>query len=215
MAPSCSPAPCSGCSSRRYLQGGRGPPGTSPRGCWATPPRWAWPGVLLRSLNGVDPAFTSSARTTRPSPWGLVSSALTLRRLGGRVRPVDAWGFRRWPRSSFDRGREPAVAYLMAPFLLSLFALLTARSSGARTPTRPSGGDDGHRARPLGGLRLACRAPQRLDAVEGRDNPAVRPCHPEVLQSRRAPRDPPACHNGRCMPTSNECAWTRVWTSRV
>ena len=36
---------------------------------------------------------------------------------------VDVLGWRRWPRSLAIAGENPLVAYLMAPFLLSLFAL--------------------------------------------------------------------------------------------
>jgi predicted acyltransferase len=38
---------------------------------------------------------------------------------------ADILGFRRWPRSFTIAGENPLVAYLMAPFLLSVFALLT------------------------------------------------------------------------------------------
>jgi heparan-alpha-glucosaminide N-acetyltransferase len=79
-------------------------------------------GVLLRSLNGLHPAFIIS-KNHATVPWGLVSSALT----GGAWVVVfvlmDILGFRRWPRSFAIAGENPLVAYLMAPFLLSLFAL--------------------------------------------------------------------------------------------
>jgi hypothetical protein len=38
---------------------------------------------------------------------------------------VDVAGWRRWPRSFTIAGENPLIAYLMAPFLLSVFALST------------------------------------------------------------------------------------------
>ncbi len=71
------------------------------------------------------PAFIVS-KNHATVPWGLVSSALTWRRLGGSSSSWwTSWAFRRWPRSFAIAGENPLVAYLMAPFLLSVFALLT------------------------------------------------------------------------------------------
>jgi predicted acyltransferase len=81
-------------------------------------------GVLLRSLNGVHPAFIIS-KNHATVPWGLVSSALTCAAWAVLFVLVDILGFRRWPRSFTIAGENPLVAYLMAPFLLSLVALLT------------------------------------------------------------------------------------------
>jgi heparan-alpha-glucosaminide N-acetyltransferase len=81
-------------------------------------------GVLLRSLNVVHPAFIIS-KTHATVPWGLVSSALTCAAWAAVFVLVDILGFKRWPRSFTIAGENPLVAYLMAPFLLSLFALLT------------------------------------------------------------------------------------------
>ena len=80
-------------------------------------------GVLLRSLNGVHPAFIIS-KNHGTVPWGLVSSALTCAAWVAIFVLVDILGFRRWPRSVTIAGENPLVAYLMAPFLLSLFALV-------------------------------------------------------------------------------------------
>jgi predicted acyltransferase len=79
-------------------------------------------GLLLRSLNGVHPVFIIS-KSHATVPWGLVSSALTAGAWIGIFVLVDVWGFRRWPRSLVVAGENPLVAYLMAPFLLSLFDL--------------------------------------------------------------------------------------------
>ena len=46
-----------------------------------------------------------------------------MRRLGAVFVLVDVLGLARWPRSLSIAGENPLLAYLMAPFLLSLFAL--------------------------------------------------------------------------------------------
>jgi heparan-alpha-glucosaminide N-acetyltransferase len=79
-------------------------------------------GLLLRSLNGVHPAFIIS-KNHATAPWGLVSSALTAGAWVAVFVAADILGRRRWPRSFAIAGENPLVAYLMAPFLLSLFAL--------------------------------------------------------------------------------------------
>jgi predicted acyltransferase len=79
-------------------------------------------GLLLRSLNGVHPAFIIS-KNHATVPWGLVSSALTCGAWVAVFVLVDLLGVKRWPRSFTIAGENPLVAYLMAPFLLSLFAL--------------------------------------------------------------------------------------------
>ena len=89
-------------------------------------------GVLLRSLNGLHPAFIIS-KNHATVPWGLVSSALTCTAWVAVFVLVDILGFRRWPRSLAIAGENPLVAYLMAPFLLSLFALLTPLLGGTNT----------------------------------------------------------------------------------
>lgn len=79
-------------------------------------------GVLLRSLNGLHPAFIIS-KNHATVPWGLVSSALTCGAWVVVFVLVDILGHRRWPRYFAIAGGNPLVAYLMAPFLVSLFAL--------------------------------------------------------------------------------------------
>jgi hypothetical protein len=81
-------------------------------------------GLLLRTLHGVHPAFIIS-KNHATVPWGLVSSALTGGAWVAIFALVDILGFRRWPRSFTIAGENPLLAYLMAPFLLSVFALLT------------------------------------------------------------------------------------------
>jgi heparan-alpha-glucosaminide N-acetyltransferase len=79
-------------------------------------------GLLLRSLNGLHSAFIIS-KNHATVPWGLVSSALTCGAWVLVFVLIDILGYRRWPRSLAIAGENPLVAYLMAPFLLSLFAL--------------------------------------------------------------------------------------------
>jgi heparan-alpha-glucosaminide N-acetyltransferase len=78
--------------------------------------------ILFRSLNGVHPAFIIS-KNHATVPWGLASSALTCAAWVAIFVVVDVLGYRRWPRSFTIAGENPLVAYLMAPFLTSLFAL--------------------------------------------------------------------------------------------
>jgi hypothetical protein len=79
-------------------------------------------GLLLHTLSDVHPAFqVSKIRAT--VPWGLFSAALTCAAWAAVFVIADALGGRRWPRSLTIAGENPLVAYLMAPFLLSLFAL--------------------------------------------------------------------------------------------
>jgi heparan-alpha-glucosaminide N-acetyltransferase len=79
-------------------------------------------GVLLRSLSVVHAAFIIS-KNHATAPWGLVSSALTGGAFVAIFVVVDVLGYRRWPRSFAIAGENPLVAYLMAPFLTSLFEL--------------------------------------------------------------------------------------------
>jgi predicted acyltransferase len=79
-------------------------------------------GLLLRSLSGVHPAFIIS-KNHATVPWGLVSSALTAAAWVAVFVLVDVLGRKGWPRSFAIAGENPLVAYLMAPFLLSLFTL--------------------------------------------------------------------------------------------
>jgi heparan-alpha-glucosaminide N-acetyltransferase len=79
-------------------------------------------GVLLRSLSGVHPAFIVS-KNHATAPWGLLSSFWTVAAWVAIFVLADLLGWRRWPRSFAIAGENPLVAYLMAPFLVSVFAL--------------------------------------------------------------------------------------------
>ncbi len=86
-------------------------------------------GLLLHTLAGVDRAFTIS-KIHATLPWGLLAAALTCAAWVIVFLIMDAAGRRRSPHSVSIAGENPLMAYLMAPFLLSLFALLTPLSGG-------------------------------------------------------------------------------------
>ncbi len=79
-------------------------------------------GVLLRSLSGVHPAFIVS-KNHATVPWGLLSSFWTVAAWVAIFVLADLLDGKRWPRSFAIAGENPLVAYLMAPFLVSVFAL--------------------------------------------------------------------------------------------
>jgi predicted acyltransferase len=79
-------------------------------------------GLFLHTLHDLHPAFRVS-KIHATLPWGLLCSALTCAAWVVVFVLVDVLGWRRWPRSFSIAGENPLVAYLMAPFLLSLVAL--------------------------------------------------------------------------------------------
>jgi heparan-alpha-glucosaminide N-acetyltransferase len=79
-------------------------------------------GALLHTLHELHPAFRVS-KIHATMPWGLFSSALTCAAWVVLFVLVDVAGWRRWPRSLTIAGENPLIAYVMAPFLGSLFAL--------------------------------------------------------------------------------------------
>jgi predicted acyltransferase len=81
-------------------------------------------GLLLNTLHELHPAFRVN-KIHATVPWGLLSSALTCAAWVLVFVVVDVFAIRRWPRSFAIAGENPLVAYLMAPFLLSLFTLAT------------------------------------------------------------------------------------------
>jgi predicted acyltransferase len=89
-------------------------------------------GLLLRSLGGLHPAFIVS-KNHATVPWGLVSSALAGAAWVVVFVLADVLGRRRWPRAFAVAGENALLAYLMAPVLLSLFAL-SAPLLGGRDP---------------------------------------------------------------------------------
>ena len=87
-------------------------------------------GLLLHTLRGVDRAFTIS-KIHATLPWGLVSAALTCAAFVAVFVMADLLGGARWPRTISIAGENPLLAYLMAPLLLSLFALSAPLFGGA------------------------------------------------------------------------------------
>jgi heparan-alpha-glucosaminide N-acetyltransferase len=88
--------------------------------------------LLLHTLNGVHPAFWYH-KNRASVPWCLLSSAWTALAWVALYWIVDVRGFRRWPRLVQVAGENPLLAYLLAPLLLSLFAL-TAPLFGGLNP---------------------------------------------------------------------------------
>lgn len=87
-------------------------------------------GCLLHTLAGVDRAFTIS-KIHATLPWGLASAALTGAAWVAVFVSADILGRARWPRSIGIAGENPLLAYLLAPLLLSLFALSAPLFGGA------------------------------------------------------------------------------------
>jgi heparan-alpha-glucosaminide N-acetyltransferase len=81
-------------------------------------------GALLHTLHGLHRAFWVSKVLATPS-WGLLSSAITAAAWTAVFALTDLMGWRRWPRVLSIAGENALVCYLMAPFLLALFALST------------------------------------------------------------------------------------------
>jgi heparan-alpha-glucosaminide N-acetyltransferase len=79
-------------------------------------------GLLLHELKALHPAFWISKGLATP-PWCLLSSAITGTVWVAVYWIVDVRGWRRWPPAVVTAGANALVAYLLAPFLLSLFAL--------------------------------------------------------------------------------------------
>jgi predicted acyltransferase len=98
-------------------------------------------GLLLHTLAGVDRAFTIS-KIHATLPWGLVSAALTCAAWVAVFVIADVLGQVRWPRSISIAGENPLLAYLLAPLLLSLFAL-AAPALGGTDPYAALGGTTG------------------------------------------------------------------------
>jgi predicted acyltransferase len=79
-------------------------------------------GLLLHTLRGLHSAFWVNKVLATP-PWCLLSSAITAAFWVGVFVLTDVKGWRRWPRAVTIAGENALMCYLMAPLLLSLFAL--------------------------------------------------------------------------------------------
>jgi predicted acyltransferase len=80
-------------------------------------------GLLLHTLAPLHRVFTIS-KIHATLPWGLLSAALTGGALALLLWLVDGRGWARWPRAVQVAGENPLLAYLLAPLLLSVFALV-------------------------------------------------------------------------------------------
>ena len=152
--------------SRRLRRGG---------GSWATALGYALAlaaaAVLLHSLNGLHPAFWFHKVRATP-PWCLLSSAWTCAAWGVLYWVVDVRGWRRWPRIVPLAGENALIAYLLAPLLLSLFAL-TAPLFGGIDPYAALGHDARSRDPPVARLRGPGRGPLRGAAPRWHSRPSV------------------------------------------
>ncbi|HEY2946226.1 MAG TPA: DUF5009 domain-containing protein [Vicinamibacteria bacterium] len=79
-------------------------------------------GLLLHTLHALHPAFWVNKVLATP-PWCLLSSAITAAFWVGIFVLTDVKAWRRWPKAVSVAGENALLCYLMAPFLLSLFAL--------------------------------------------------------------------------------------------
>jgi heparan-alpha-glucosaminide N-acetyltransferase len=79
-------------------------------------------GLLLHTAHELHPAFIINKPLATP-PWCLLSSALTAGAWIVLFVPADVWGWRRWPRVLTIGGQNALLAYFLAPFFLSFFAL--------------------------------------------------------------------------------------------
>ncbi len=79
-------------------------------------------GLLLHTLNDVHTAFRFS-KIHATLPWGLASAAMTAAALAGVHWLVNARGPQWIPRVLRTAGENPLLVYLVAPLLLSFFAL--------------------------------------------------------------------------------------------
>jgi heparan-alpha-glucosaminide N-acetyltransferase len=96
-------------------------------------------GLLLHALHGLHPAFWVNKVLATP-PWCLLSSAITAAFWAGIFFLADVKGWRRWPKTVTIAGENALLCYLMAPFLLSLFALSAALFGGTNVYHRLGAG---------------------------------------------------------------------------
>jgi heparan-alpha-glucosaminide N-acetyltransferase len=101
-----------------------------PAGCFVIPAlgfalACAVAGGLVHALHDVHPAFeVSKIRAT--AAWCLLSAAWTALAWTAVYASADVAGHRRWPRAIAIAGENALVIYLLAPLLLSVFALVAA-----------------------------------------------------------------------------------------
>jgi predicted acyltransferase len=86
-------------------------------------------GAMLHSLHGLHRAF-EIGKLGATVPWCLFSSAATAAAFAIVYVLADVIGWPSWPRVVSMAGENALVAYLLAPLLLSLFAMSASLSGG-------------------------------------------------------------------------------------
>ncbi len=86
-------------------------------------------GALLHELHGLHPAFSINKVLATPA-WCLLSAAITTAFWVGIFVLTDVGRWERWPKAPFIAGGNALLCYLLAPFLLSLFALIASLFGG-------------------------------------------------------------------------------------
>jgi heparan-alpha-glucosaminide N-acetyltransferase len=86
-------------------------------------------GLLLHELHGLHPAFSINKVLATPA-WCLLSAAATTAFWVAIFAVVEMNGWKRWPKALFIAGENALLCYLMAPFLLSLFAVIASLFGG-------------------------------------------------------------------------------------
>jgi predicted acyltransferase len=79
-------------------------------------------GLLLHDLRHLHEAFWISKPLATPA-WGLLSAAATCGAWVLVFAAADVRGWRRWPTGPLVAGQNALLAYVLAPLLLSIFAL--------------------------------------------------------------------------------------------
>jgi predicted acyltransferase len=95
-------------------------------------------GLLLHELRHLHQAFWINKPLATPA-WGLLSAAATCGAWVLVFAAADVRGWRRWPKGLLVAGQNALLAYLLAPLLLSLFAL-SAGAFGGSNPYYALGG---------------------------------------------------------------------------
>ena len=86
----------------------------------------AW---LLHSLHDVDDAFWYN-KVIATVPWILMSAAIASAAWAGVVAVTEGLGWTRWPPAVRMAGEQALLIYMLAPLLLSLFAVSAAFTGG-------------------------------------------------------------------------------------
>jgi heparan-alpha-glucosaminide N-acetyltransferase len=86
-------------------------------------------GWVVHQFRGVDPAFWISKVRATPA-WCLISGGITGTAWAMLYELVDVKGWRRWPAAVTTAGQAALFVYLLAPLLLSVFAMSAALTGG-------------------------------------------------------------------------------------